>query len=116
MPISWSVELELINLDAEEPEIDELMVEIAMFSGGDVRAMKLALTVCLSKPADLLLQRRKRLIGVRQRAHEAGARDFRDMWCEHAVKTRLSSRRRLCAHTDSPSRDEIKSLGASYFY
>lgn len=59
-PASRSIELQMINLEAKEPVINELMVEIPMFSLCDVRALKLALTACLSGPQLASLRGKKR--------------------------------------------------------
>ena len=61
----------MINLEAKEPVINELMVEIPMFSLCDVRALKLALTACLSSPQLASLRGKKKkekrgLINARQ--------------------------------------------------
>lgn len=108
------------------------MVEIPMFSLCDVRALKLALTACLSGPQLASLRGKKRKkreassmrvsVSVRawiwkKLAHRRKISDF--LWWEHAVKKKKGARQNnSCTHAYQREsiRDTFTSLDAAYFY
>lgn len=108
------------------------MVEIPMFSLCDVKALKLALTACLSGPQLASLRGKKRKkreassmrvsVSVRawiwkKLAHRRKISDF--LWWEHAVKKKKGARQNnSCTHAYQREsiRDTFTSLDAAYFY
>lgn len=110
---------------SEEPVINELMVEIPMFSLCDVRALKLALTACLSGPQLSSSPCRERassmcvsvcldVRGCGRSWHTAWR--FQIFMVRNMLWKRSRTRSRTHAYQRESIGDKFTSLDAAYFY